>query len=173
MSKTTSRFSGVIGAATNDIEKIRQQIEDLKQQREIIINHRLPKPEALARLIEFVDSEASSFNAWSEFGNSAATPAAIPSDITGFEIARGDTAPLLCWLLGDTIKQRLTELINRSDYIEGLPSDKRDDAAAKLNRQILDLERAEESIILDAEEAGLTIPRREDLNPAVVLEVRE
>lgn len=173
MSKSTNRLAGVINTLANDIKKLRQQINDLKHQRDEIINHRLPKSEALARLVEFVDSEAESFDAWHRFGNAAATVDAWPHDIKGFEIARGDIGPLLCWLLGDTIKRRLTGLMEQSNYIEGLPAAEREVAVSKIKSQILDLERTEEAIIIEAEEAGFSIQRRTDFDPAVVLEVHE
>ena len=173
MSKSTNRLSRLIGDVSSEIKQIRLQIADLKQQRDDILTHRVPKPEALARLLEFVDSEAESFDAWYRFGNAVATPDARQHDINGFEIMRGDSGPLLCWLLGDTIKQRLSRLIEQSDYIEGLPAAERESAVSRIEYQIIDLERSEEAIIAEAEEAGFGIQRRPDFDPAVVLEAHE
>jgi len=166
------KIRALFAGANSDLEQIRAEIGELKRQREEVINTSLPKAEALERLVEFVDSEADSFGAEYRFLNAAATPDAAPQDIGAFEIGRGDTGPLLCWLFGETIKERLSELVEQTKYNEGIPAAEREAAAAEIDRRLLALETEEEEIITSAETAGMDIPRRGDCDPRIVLEVR-
>lgn len=173
--KTTlaGRITTLFSNTTGDLAKLRNQIADLKQQRDRVASGRLTKAETIQRLNEFVDNEAAGFNAKDRFANAASTSDATPSDITGFQVWKGDAGPLLCWLLGDAIKHRLAELVEESNFPEGLSADKRPAAIKGLEARIYALEVEEEAIITDAEAAGMDIPRREDCDPRVVLEVRD
>lgn len=173
--KTTigAHITALFGSTTGDLAKLRNQITELKQQRDHVASGRLTKAETIQRLAEFVDNEAAGFDARHRFANAASTSGATPIDITGFQVWKGDAGPLLCWLLGDAIKHRLAELVEESNLPEGLPADKRPAAIKELEARINALEVEEEAIITDAEAAGMDIPRREDCDPRVVLEVRD
>lgn len=168
----SGRINALFNSATRDLANLREQISDLKQQRDKIALGRLTKNETIQRLNEFVDNEAAGFDAKHRFANAAATSDATPRDITGFHVWQGDAGPLLCWLLGDAIKFRFAELVEECGIPEGLPANKRAEAIRELDTRIYALEVAEEAVIMDAEAAGMTIPRREDCDPRVVLEVK-
>lgn len=171
----TARIGALFRGSNSDLGKLRRQIAKLKDERAIIIESRLPKEEALARLLQFVDAEADSFDGYGRFINAASTHDADPGSIEGFELWQGarapDAGPILCWLLRDTIKEKLAETIRASDYPEGIPSNQRAVAIADIERQLFQLEREEEALICEAEEAGIEIERREDCDPRIVLEV--
>ncbi|MGE0082451.1 MAG: hypothetical protein AB7U81_14260 [Thiohalomonadaceae bacterium] len=177
----SERMRAVFSDVTNELERVRSQIADLKARRDQVANARLPKAEVLARLNEFVDSEAAGFDAAWHFVNPASSPDARMIDITGFEIGvsgeghhrAADAGGLLCWLMGDVVKKRLAELVNAADFSDAVPADKRAGMLRDLDEQIHALEIQEEALITDADAAGIELARRADCDPAIVLEVVE
>jgi len=167
------RIGAIFSSTTGYLANLRDNIDNLKQQRDQIVNGRLTKAETIKRLNEFVDDEAASFDANYRFANAASTHDATPRDITGFQIFGNDAGPLLCWLLGDAIKHRLSEMVEESNLSEGITASKRQEVIAEIEARIYSLEVEEETIITDAEEAGMEIPRREGCDPRVVLEVKD
>lgn len=78
-------------------------------------------------------------------------------------------APVLCWLLGDELEQRLYAMIDADEYVPGLPMAERPARLVELREELRDLETREEAVITAAEDSGLFIGRRVEADPAVVL----
>lgn len=75
----------------------------------------------------------------------------------------------LCATLGDRIIEQLATLLGEQCRA-GLSSAERAQRLAELDAALGKLERAEEKLISEAEAAGLTLLRRADADPAVILE---
>jgi hypothetical protein len=93
-------------------------------------------------------------------GAGAANPAVV---------AQADATGLLAWLLKDTIKARAAEFIHQRHYQAGPPASERADLRREAQAELDKLERQEEAIIEQAEAAGMTLPRRVDARPEIVL----
>lgn len=77
--------------------------------------------------------------------------------------------PMLAWLMGDALVQRMHAEIDRLDYRPGPPMAERPARVAELKTALRKLEQQEEALICGAEDAGIMIPRRVDADPAVIL----
>lgn len=80
-----------------------------------------------------------------------------------------ELGPLLAWLMGDAMVARLHAAIDGADYRPGPPMAERPARIAALKDEMLKLEQREEAIICQAEELGISIPRRPDADPVAVL----
>jgi hypothetical protein len=85
---------------------------------------------------------------------------------TALSAPPGSATALLCWLFGRTIIESLTSGL---DGIEGgLSSEQRGDKLAKLDRELLQRELAEESLVVAALAQGLECHRRTSANPLAI-----
>lgn len=85
-----------------------------------------------------------------------------------------DAAALAAWLWKDELLARLEgELEAASDVAEGLGDEQRNRELKRLDAALLELERDEEALIVQAHETGLHIMRRRHANPLAVLSVKE
>jgi len=81
-----------------------------------------------------------------------------------------DLGPVLAWVLGpDRLAAALAPSLERFD--DGPTAADRATQLAEIDRQLLELERAEERLIVGLEQAGTPIVRRGDADPRAVLEV--
>ncbi|HAX19133.1 MAG TPA: hypothetical protein DCY64_02475 [Hydrogenophaga sp.] len=78
-------------------------------------------------------------------------------------------APMLCWLLGDQLEQRLHAMIDADEYVPGPTLADRPKLQKALLGELRELETREEAIITAAEGESVFIGRRADADPAVVL----
>ena len=79
----------------------------------------------------------------------------------------------LCWLLRDTLLERIDAIVQATDYPEGLPSTERPARRAELEAQLEQLEAREEVAIRALEAEGRQIPRRQEARPELVLAWQE
>lgn len=174
-----------------EIAAVRRQIERTQEALDEAINAGVPKVEYMERLQQWVEREARRFADNAEYrvsalraprpGSSGPTLLRAPvhgSSQMAFEgatsgpvFAEADVAGLLCWLFGDTLKQRLTELVEQSGYREGPPISDRPKLQRRLEEQADELGLQEERLIRTAEARGQRIHRREDCRPEIVLDL--
>ncbi|MCC8364500.1 hypothetical protein LK996_15620 [Lysobacter sp. A6] len=78
---------------------------------------------------------------------------------------------LLCWIAPDLVRKRFSDELDRL-YEGAVAMDAHavDQKRATLERELFELEVAEERLIVQAEEAGQRINRRGDADPRAVLE---
>lgn len=76
---------------------------------------------------------------------------------------------LMLGLFGDELLAKVLKQIDELDYTAGPASEDRPAMLKKLKGTLRDLGMREESLICEAEERGIFIPRRADADPAVVL----
>jgi hypothetical protein len=88
---------------------------------------------------------------------------------SGFGSGAIKLGPLLAWLFGDTIRQRLHAAIDQLDYRPGPAMIERPERIKALQEKLRGLEVDEEDLIVAAEALGVSIARRADVDPAVIL----
>lgn len=80
-------------------------------------------------------------------------------------------APFLVWLFADQIEARLHAMVDEADLTGAMSDAQQADALAEVAAERLALEREEEALIRIGEAQGMTIVRRADADPRVVLMV--
>ncbi len=163
---------------------LRKRIAELNEEIEWATNAPLPKDEVIARNDAWVDRLA---NKWAPgfdlFGPNARPDEAKLLEAEGLLSGRSvgeeaqlvgraytDLAPMMAALMPEVVKALLKRYVDTAQYEAGPPSADRPEIIQSLNAERLKLEREEESLIVEAEAAGQFIDRREDVDPAVVLE---
>ena len=180
MTKINNLFSNI----ETKLDKLRESISDLKEERDWIVNSLLPKDEALNKIDRYVDNRASTFNLVPERilgSNTKMNELEIfkqygflhttvqDGSVAGHSEA--DTGGILCYFFGDQVKEKLHKGINETDYTAGPPASERPAMIKEIDIKLWKLEEEEEKLIVSAEEVNYDIPRRLDINPAVILEV--
>lgn len=87
--------------------------------------------------------------------------------VTGVNI--DGAGPMLAWVMGDALVQRMHAEIDHLDYRPGPPLVERAVRLAELKAALRKFEQQEEALICGAEDTGIIIPRRLDADPAVIL----
>lgn len=165
------------------LTKVRSEIAALTQKRETVIGAPLPKVEAAQRINAMVDQLAGECRGLPTLAASAAVPWTT-IEVGTFSL-RGNSSvdahggvqlavaagPLLCWLLGDTIKQRLIESLPAD--AGSIPMADRPAQIAKLDAALQPLAADEESLASQLEVAGEAVARRPDADPALILGAKE
>lgn len=158
---------------------LRDRINKLKGEIAALQSTPISRDEAAERLTAWVESTAAEFDADRLIESAAVTGGDVNEAPFGVEARplpdgigfAGTVAPALCWLSGDTVKERL---LRRLDEVAGtVCSDKSDDqrrkALDKAHKQLWRLEVDEEAEIVRLESAGVSIVRRRDCRPEIVL----
>jgi hypothetical protein len=83
------------------------------------------------------------------------------------------SSPFVFWLDRDRIIERLHALAAAQDFTSALTDDQRDAALERLLDKRLELEFAEEALIIGAAEEGTIVARRRDADPRAILQVAE
>jgi hypothetical protein len=144
------------------IETLRISIIDLKDERVQIENSIPSKEIAEARFLSWIDAmvaykDTPRINVFTQ-GVHYRQPYADPM-----------LEPLVVYLSSAVKREGITQINEFYSDKKGLSNEERDDRLATLDRQILDAELAEETIIRNAEAIGLPVARRADANPLAVL----
>lgn len=137
----------------------------------------LPAAEAVARFNQWADSQAQAFDARRQAAALCQPRADTTfSDLLSLtardirpHLSAADAGPLVCWLMGDTIKKKMAAEIEGLDLSDALPAASR---GAELRRLTLELERleiAEEVLIRQLEAAGEHVRRRDEARIDIVL----
>lgn len=77
--------------------------------------------------------------------------------------------PMIAWVMGYALVQRMHAEIDRLDYRPGPPLVERAARLAELKAALRKFEQQEEELICRAEDTGIIIPRRHDADPEAVL----
>lgn len=172
-------------ALLKEVQKLREQIQQLKEEIEWVATAPVTREEFKERVLSWVDGKAARAEK-SEIGlmqlRSANPHTVMHADVLGVgtrtvNIAgRTDVlpiefsiAPQLTWLLGDTIKETLLAKVEAMDYVPGLPMSERPERLAQLRQELRTLEEKEEALICESEASSQPVYRRSDADPAVVL----
>jgi len=165
-------------AARAEIAEVREQIEARQMERDELQSGYLPETDVRQRISDAIDLTAQKIDA--EYGIGALLRSdGRPSDFSLLELhtrvgvyehSIPEFAPLVAFLFGDTIKQRLCEFASTLDLPPGPTAADRPRLIEKIDRKILQLEQKEEALIVAAEQAGLDVMRHPSANPAVILE---
>ncbi len=159
---------------------LRKQITGLNEQLHALIEHGVSKDEFIRRVCNWVDVQAGSFNPM--YGISALRSPKASGGVSVFQssvqgshhdtplvVAETDLGPMLCFLFADVIKKRLADTIRESSYEEGISTEERPDLIALVKEELECLEIEEERLILEAASFNITIPRRDDSRPEIIL----
>lgn len=165
------------------IDQIRAELVALNKQRDVVENAPLPPEELLARCVSEIDRMAeqgalridprsrgpSPLDLEAKLKISA-TP--VPGDAGPILMPTGTGAgPLIAWLCRDLLAERVERMIADLPTKGCLTDAEREAQLAEIAGRRLELERVEESLIVAAANAGLTIDRRREADPRAVLEV--
>ncbi len=159
----------------------REDIEELEAERDELESGYLPLGDVTQRIAAMINHEAGKFDAEYLLGNQIRNARRFLD--SSLLIANVDTlvqfehkvnlGPLLAFLFGDEIKQRLAAYVETLDLPTGPTAEERPALIKKLDQEILQLEIEEERLICEAESAGIQIARHPDAEPAVVLEWKD
>ena len=141
------------------VARVRAQIEKLADDIRDIRGGMPPKEEALAAIDAHIEREAAkvTIRPSTFIGGGSEVVSAYPESPHAYA----------CKFFPDVIRDRLrteVEALYQGDVT--ITDDRKQE---RLEQQLLELERQEESLIRDAASAGKNIPRRSDANPAITL----
>lgn len=166
-------IADAINGVVAEIEQLRQEITKKKSTIHGIEEAHVPADAALQRFESYLDAkiEGCGFEYavrgfWSPHG-ARETPPYIFQAKQWTETVDVDSA--LCYLFRDQILAKF-QVVMADQIKPGLPPKERRDMVAKLKRELLELEKAEEATICEAADLGVSIDRRPDVRPEVVLE---
>jgi hypothetical protein len=151
------------------LKKAREQIAAAKEAKQALTQSLISRETAYARLDDWIaQTGAEDGERYIPSGGEFTAP--HPGSVT---LARGDRSidSLLCWLLPDVLRAAMRKRIDAVYKLhgDGISSEDRRARDAELDAQLLQIEIAEERIILAAEADGIHLPRRGDANPAAIL----
>ena len=150
------------------LEQVRDELVEVLDHLAALPDRPLPNDEAIARAAALIDGLAASFQAphkvraFAQLGTDLAqrdllTPLAFNQGQLQTKVEAG---PLLAWLFGDQIKQRMADEIAALELPDALPSAERERERQRLLNLVDDLQIAEERAIRALEDEGAEIDRR-------------
>jgi hypothetical protein len=150
------------------IVAVRTEIASLQQQLATVRRAPLP-PAEQRRLVDAYVSEL--------FGRGRPTVAVVGDRLRvshrGDMVAAEDVLSLMTWVAPEQVQEALEgELRRLPQRADAMTADERERRTAEIERQLLDLERREEALVLRAAGDGLEVLRRPDASPLAVLGVR-
>jgi hypothetical protein len=161
---------------TSKIRAVREEITSVREEAAWTHDGRIPPAAAAARIGPAVDAIAARFaesvipaNLASQAGPDRVLADWLTPRVPNGAGARLELGPMIAWLFGDLLKQRLGEVLAHADYIAGPPLEERPARLAELNEHLRRLETEEEALVEAAEAAGLEVYRRPDLDWGIVL----
>lgn len=185
--QTASRIGQLTKGFINKLDSIRTEIASVREELVWLDTSPLPLPEAETRIVTWVDAQArkmgdrlslgSAIRSEGNLGDAelltvhARGRADIYSERDALVNASADLAPIICWLFPAAVKERLRAELSGLDYEPGPPAEERPSMKARLQDELHRLELIEESLVLELEAAGVEVFRREDADPAVILEL--
>lgn len=159
-------------ALTKQIEKIRSDRKQRLERIDYLRTAALPGAEMRERVEAWIAHEAQRFapehqlrGLWQDGETSTM---AAPVNQHGI-LSQADLGPLFAWLAGDALEKALIEAMTPLCDDSAPRSAERPEAIEALEAEIRELEISEETLIREAEQAGETIERRADADPAIVL----
>ena len=153
------------------VDELRDKISSAQAELAALPDQPLPAADALARLNHWITAESAKFNPARAFTTEGSNLNVL--ELQGLRLSENtvsvDPTPMLCWLLGDTLKAKLTAAIEALPPSTGIPLKDRPAVAQRLRDEIARLETAEERLVREAEAAGEPLERRGDARPEIVL----
>jgi hypothetical protein len=162
-----------------EIQEIRKKVADLNTESHRIQSCPVSVEERLATLSKEIDSHARA-------GRERLFNAALSSDLNAdrgeilqFLLGRGGpgsqfyVVEFLCCAFNRELKETLGKELKALWPSGGIATEEKRRRLVKLEAEKLQLEQAEESIILELEGLGVQMERRPDLSPSVFLEADE
>lgn len=145
------------------LQRIRVEISEAKSALQNLDLCLLPKEQAEAAAARFIAGHA-------QHGHIAASYFAAGEELP-LHPNKLDPFAMLCWLVPDAVQQRFNEEIAKA-YVdrEWMDPTQRARQRKELEKKIFELEVAEERLIVQSEQAGIPLTRREDADPRAVLE---
>lgn len=160
------------------LNDIRERINTLKGEVQTLENAPISRTEAAEKIERWITDSAACFDA-DTIVESAATAGGIdesPFRLTSIPTpdglgAEGSLAPVMCWLMGDTLKDKLLSRLDAiaPDACSTKDAAQRDKLLATKHKSLYQLEVDEEAEIDRLEAQGVTIARRRDCRPEIVL----
>lgn len=172
-----------VAAYLVDIDAIQQKIADTKARLDALSTDPLPVEDAIRAAESAVDQLASRVEIRGLAGRFFAVHKGIIDDPVRWMSGvldpagrtRGDLGPILAFVVPGLLKGALKLAIEQhgKSLTPGIPLAKRPAERLRLEKELLQYEREEERLICAAEDAGVEVFRRADVNPAVVLLVED
>ena len=158
----SAAFQGAQQIAEN-LESLRESILDLIESQKQV--ERLPVDEqtALDRVEDWVRQQANDVTG-------QLSPSTFGQSSQRYRFPKVDLSAAVAKYLAPQVEVAMKDAVSRFyQTTTGLSESERSRRLDDIDRQILDLELAEESIIREAEKYGMTLQRREDADPRAVL----
>ena len=170
------------------VKELRGKINDLFEEKEWLKSSYIPKEEVLKNINLLIERQSDEFEAQLNISDAQLPGSNIyQSDIFklygrltgessgGVLIGHTDLnlAPMMCFFFGSELKKKLKSFVDKTDVESGPPMKDRPGLISAIDSQLLKLEKLEEKIILEAEDEGFEITRRDDCDCGVVLEVTD
>lgn len=147
------------------VAETRAHIEEKKAERERVILAPLPAKTLLSAALADLDQRAAKGAPNYDPRRRDRSPVDLGRSLDHFA---GD---FTAWLHRDAIADRLRQMIGTRDAPGALSDDQRENQLAKLEADLLAVERYEEALICAAEATGLRIARRRNADPRAICEV--
>jgi len=153
------------------LESLRLKIRELQAQKESVEKASIPLSEGLARVNQGLDVLRSrlleKFVRPSSIFNQSSDGTEIKNSLGGLS-----SFDMRLLLEPESLKKQITDLLSEQfKGIQGITRGEREERLRELTATLLDLETQEELLIWQSELVGITIDRREDINPSVILSV--
>lgn len=170
-----------------DISKLRAEIEQCHDEINWLNVAQVPQDELKERVTNACRELAERFDAPRHLGMLANPGAGLVESMAMFRTSArvvihsrpnessvapansDDVGPMIAWIMGNALVQRMHAEIDSLDYRPGPPTLERPARHAELKTMLRTLEQQEETIICQSEQAGVFMPRRPDADPAVIL----
>jgi hypothetical protein len=148
-----------------EVESIRAQIAELKEQRTKLRSAFVPKSVALSRVDDHVDRLAER-GRQSQLGYYASPDGDDPLILVG-----EDFAAFIAWLDPGKLKARLRADVTKlyAGIDDEVGDDERNARLSEISAELFELEKREEIAIVTAERAGILINRRHDVDARAIV----
>lgn len=149
---------------SDGLEAIRAHVRELQDQR----RHTEHLPTSLEKAHARVDAFIAGEQAFA--ADRAPAPEVFSRSPSDYRRPKYEMMHLLVAYLAPALGEAMKAAVSVS-YVEaeGISEDERSERLAKLDRDLLDAELAEEAVIRAAEDAGFSVHRRKDADPRAVL----
>jgi hypothetical protein len=166
----TREIAGATRSARDSIESLRQEIATRRRALVAAVELPIPRAELVERFRVLVDERAERFRRTPPPGQRWTSAASLlralgdPAASPALRIANVDEMfSLLCFVAGDAMKAGAERLVEIEGWQDGAPSAERPALIARLERELRDLETAEEQAIDAAAAAGVVVEHRPEV----------
>lgn len=155
----------------NHIREVREQISAKHRELDAARGEKIPRRELVERFRAMVDERAARFGRVPPAGQTWPNAAAMFRDLGDWRNPNAtvevrnmsELLDLLCFVAGDALKAGAPRLLSIEVWTDGLPASERPEAITRLEREVAQLEAAEEEAITLAAQANVVIARRPEV----------